>query len=109
MDNLFEKLGVIKVLAEGLKKQGITVPTEIQEKAIPLAIQNRDIIGQSKTGTGKTLAYLLPIFQKIDPSKREMQALILAPTHELVMQIQKAAEALASSSGIGVTSAAIIG
>lgn len=105
----FDKLGINLNLIEGLKKQGINTPTDIQVKSIPLAIQNKDIIGQSQTGSGKTLAYLLPIFQKIDSDKREMQVLILAPTHELVMQIDKQIKLLSSNSGVPVTSTSIIG
>ena len=105
----FDILGVNANLIEGLKKEGITKPTDIQAGVIPLALQNKDIIGQSRTGSGKTLAYLLPIFQKIDTNKREMQAFILAPTHELVMQIDKEIKLLSENSGIPVTSTAIIG
>ncbi|HWR60841.1 MAG TPA: DEAD/DEAH box helicase [Clostridia bacterium] len=109
MDNAFDKLGLGPQLVEGLKKQGITVPTAVQAAAIPAALENKDVIGQSPTGSGKTLAFLLPIFQRIDAGKREMQVIILAPTHELVIQIEKQAELLAQSSGLPVTSAAIIG
>jgi ATP-dependent RNA helicase DeaD len=109
MDNLFEKLELKESLVQGLIRYGFTEPTEIQEKVIPLAIQNKDIIGQSQTGTGKTLAYLLPAFQKIDINKREMQVLILAPTHELVMQIYNEVNTLAKNSELPVTAASIIG
>jgi len=109
MDNAFDKLGLGPQLVEGLKKQGITLPTAVQAAAIPAALENKDVIGQSPTGSGKTLAFLLPIFQRVDAGKREMQAIILAPTHELVMQIEKQAKLLAQSSELPVTSAAIIG
>jgi superfamily II DNA/RNA helicase len=109
MSNTFESLGVASNLVEGLKKSSITVPTDIQTAVIPAALQNKDIIGQSQTGSGKTLAYLLPIFHKIDAGKREMQAIILAPTHELVMQIDKVISTLSQNSGAGVTSTTIIG
>lgn len=109
MDNAFDKLGLGPQLVEGLKKQGITVPTAVQTAAIPAALENKDVIGQSPTGSGKTLAFLLPVFQRIDAGKREMQAIILAPTHELVMQIEKQAKLLAQSSGLPITSTAIIG
>jgi len=109
MDNTFDKLGLMPQLVEGLKKQGITAPTPVQAATIPAALENKDVIGQSPTGSGKTLAFLLPIFQRVDAGKREMQAIILAPTHELVMQIEKQAKLLAQSSGLSVTSAAIIG
>ncbi len=109
MENLFESLGITQELIKGLKKNNITVPTKIQEKIIPLALQNKDIIGQSETGTGKTLAYLLPVFQKIDTSKKEMQTLILTPTHELAMQVFKEIELLTKNSELTITSAPIIG
>ena len=109
MINTFDKMGLDPRLVEGLKKQEIAEPTGIQAETIQLALKNKDIIGQSPTGSGKTLAFLLPIFQRIDTGKREMQALILAPTHELVMQIEKEIRLLSESSGVAVTSAAIIG
>jgi ATP-dependent RNA helicase DeaD len=109
MSTTFSELGLNSNLIEGLIKANITVPTDIQIKAIPSALENKDIIGESQTGSGKTLAYLLPIFQKIDSSKREMQAIILAPTHELVMQIDHEVKLLAENSGIPITSTPIIG
>jgi ATP-dependent RNA helicase DeaD len=109
MGTTFSDLGLDIRLIEGLKKENIVEPTEIQIKAIPEALKNKDIIAQSETGSGKTLAYLLPIFEKVDSSKREMQALILAPTHELVIQIEKQIKTLAESSTIPVTSTSIIG
>ena len=105
----FETLGLSAPLVEGLHKAGIKVPTGIQTQVIPLALLGKDIIGQSATGTGKTLAFLLPIFQRIDTSKREMQAMILAPTHELAIQILRQVEMLAKNSGLPVTSTSIIG
>lgn len=109
MEASFSELGLNPSLIEGLKKSNITDPTDIQIKTIPLALENKDIIGESQTGSGKTLAYLLPIFQKIDSSKKEMQVIILAPTHELAVQIEKEVQLLADNSGVPVTSAAIIG
>lgn len=109
MENTFDKLGLSEELVNGLKLMGIKDPTEIQQKAIPWAIANRDVIGQSQTGSGKTLAYLLPLFMKIASDKREMQAIVLAPTHELAMQIDMTVRLLSEKSGIPVTSAAIIG
>lgn len=109
MSATFNESGINANLIEALNKAGITEPTDIQTKTIPLALENKDIIGESQTGSGKTLAYLLPIFQRLDASKKEMQAIILAPTHELVMQIEKEIKKLAENSGLPVTSAAIIG
>jgi ATP-dependent RNA helicase DeaD len=109
MTATFMDLKLNESLIEGLKKQNIEEPTNIQANVIPPALENKDIIGQSQTGSGKTLAYLLPIFHKVDSSKREMQAIILAPTHELVMQIDKQIKTLAENSGIPMKSISIIG
>lgn len=109
MTTSFDILGINTKLIEGLKKEGINEPTDIQVKVIPSALENKDVIGQSQTGSGKTLAYLLPMFQKIDSSKKEMQAIILAPTHELVIQIDNEIKLLSENSEIPVTSTAIIG
>lgn len=109
MSVTFEKLGLNPNLIDGLRKERIEIPAEIQERVLPLALENRDIIAQSETGSGKTLAYLLPIFQRIAVHKREMQAIVLAPTHELVMQIDKVIKSLAEDSGLPITSTPIIG
>lgn len=105
----FKELGLNDNIIDGLKIQGIEVPTEIQELCIPEVLYNKDVIGEAHTGSGKTLAFVAPIFQKIDTSKREMQVLILAPTHELVMQIETQIKLLADNSNIPVTSLSIIG
>lgn len=105
----FNELELREELINGLKAQNISQPTEIQERAIPLILDNQDIIGKSATGTGKTLAYLLPLFQKIDTSKREMQILILTPTHELAMQVYDQVQMLQNNSAMPVTSAVVIG
>lgn len=109
MDQTFADLGVSAPLAEALHKMGMATPTDIQVQVIPAALAGRDIIGQSPTGTGKTLAYLLPVLQKIDGAVRGAQALILAPTHELAVQIQRQIELTVSHAGLAVTSALIIG
>jgi len=105
----FDQFELDESLVSALKKEGIVEPTAIQVQTIPFILATRDVVGQSETGTGKTLAYLLPIFQKIDTLKRETQAMILTPTHELAIQIQREIEILANNSGFEVTSAAIIG
>jgi len=96
----FESLGIPGFLTEKLKNHNILVPTEVQVEAIPLILQGKDIIGQSPTGTGKTLAYLLPLLAGISPENKGIQGLILAPTRELAMQITKAANELGSDLGI---------
>lgn len=85
--NQFKSLGISEVLAEALNHQGITHPTTIQEQAIPLLLDGKDVIAQSQTGTGKTFAFVLPILEKIDIEKPHIQALIVTPTRELALQI----------------------
>ena len=105
----FETLNLNPSLIEGLDKQNIKIQTTIQAEAIPVILSRQDVIAQSHTGSGKTLAFVTPLFQLIDSSKREMQVLILAPTHELVMQIDAQIKLLAANSGEPVTSTTIIG
>jgi ATP-dependent RNA helicase DeaD len=82
----FEKLGLSREIIEVLKELKFEKPTEIQEKAIPLAMAGKDIIGGSVTGSGKTLAFASPIIEKLKPNK-SVQALILTPTRELAEQV----------------------
>ena len=109
MNKSFNELNISESIINGLAKQNITIPTGIQETSIPFALENKDIIAEAHTGTGKTLAFLIPIFEKINYEKREMQAIILAPTHELVMQIETQIKLLASNSSMGITSLSIMG
>ena len=109
MNKSFNELNINNSIVAGLEKQNITIPTGIQETAIPFALENKDIIAEAHTGTGKTLAFLIPIFEKINVEKREMQAIILAPTHELVVQIESQIKLLSTNSGINVTSLSIMG
>ena len=105
----FKELGLNENIINGLNKQGIETPTEIQSLSISDILDGMDVIGEAHTGSGKTLAFLAPIFQKIDETKREMQVLILAPTHELVMQINNQIKLLSTNSEKAVTSLNIIG
>ncbi|WP_370875175.1 DEAD/DEAH box helicase [Metabacillus malikii] len=90
----FLQLGISKDINNSLKSYGITKPTKIQELTIPPILQGKEIIAQAQTGTGKTLAFLLPILEKIDVASSEIQALILTPTRELAQQIAKEAKKL---------------
>ena len=96
----FAALGVIPALTEVLNKQGIKVATPVQEKAIPAIFKGRDVIAKSQTGTGKTLAYLLPLVQRIQTERDEVQALILTPTRELSKQVFDVLKPLASVRGV---------
>lgn len=83
----FLRLGIRKEWIDALQANGIAEPTPIQEKAIPVLMTGKDAISQAQTGTGKTLAFLLPILEKVDPETNDVQALILTPTRELALQI----------------------
>ena len=88
MSKKFSELGIIKPLQESLAILNIVTPTEIQEKAIPILLnQKEDFVGLAKTGTGKTAAFGLPLLQLIDVENSAIQAVILAPTRELGQQI----------------------
>ena len=70
-----------------LNQNGIHEPTSIQERAIPEIIAKKDVIAKAQTGTGKTLAFLLPIIETVDLEARHIQSLIVTPTRELALQI----------------------
>jgi ATP-dependent RNA helicase CshB len=86
-ENRFDRFKFQPFIIEAIKDYGFYEPTEIQERMIPLVLKNESAIGQSQTGTGKTLAFVLPILEKIQPEIKEVQAVITAPTRELASQI----------------------
>ncbi|EGS21729.1 ATP-dependent rRNA helicase rrp3-like protein [Thermochaetoides thermophila DSM 1495] len=92
----FADLGIVESLCEACERLGYKRPTPIQEQAIPLALQNRDLIGIAETGSGKTAAFALPILQALLDKPQPLFALVLAPTRELAAQIAQAFEALGS-------------
>ena len=93
----FEQLGLSPKTLRALAEMNFTIPTPIQEQAIPKLIEaDIDLLGLAQTGTGKTAAFALPILEKIDGSNRKPQALILCPTRELCMQITKDIEKFSS-------------
>ena len=84
----FESFNLNKQLLNAVAELNFTVPTEIQQKAIPIILAGQDVIGIAQTGTGKTAAYLLPLLMKIKFAQGdEPRAVILAPTKELTLQI----------------------
>jgi ATP-dependent RNA helicase DeaD len=87
-------------LLKGLAELNIKIPTAIQQQAIPLLLEGRSVVGESQTGTGKTLAYLLPLLQRIDAASSATQALILVPTRELTVQIRQVLDVLCSETDI---------
>lgn len=88
--NLFEELGLNEPLIKAVEELGFTQPTPIQQKAIPVLLAGtKDLIGLAQTGTGKTAAFGLPLLQLIEAGKKHPQALIVCPTRELCLQIEK--------------------
>lgn len=85
--NGFEKLTLPERVVEAVKKVGFEQPSPIQAETIPLLMQGRDVVGLAQTGTGKTAAFALPVLSQIDPEDRYPQALVLAPTRELALQV----------------------
>ena len=83
----FEELPLSPEIQKAIRALGIREMTEIQQKAIPEMLAGRDVIGRAPTGTGKTYAFGIPIVEKTDPASQEVQALVLAPTRELSIQI----------------------
>ena len=98
----FASLGLSENVVNQLEQLGITAPTQIQEQAIPLLLEGRDVVGQSQTGTGKTAAFSLPILERIDLRKPVVQALILTPTRELAMQVTQAIRNFTGDNRLGI-------
>ncbi|KAL8972962.1 MAG: hypothetical protein Q9183_000263 [Haloplaca sp. 2 TL-2023] len=103
----FHDLGIIDQLCDACSALGYKDPTPIQKEAIPLALQQRDLIGLAETGSGKTAAYALPILQALMEKPQNLFSLVIAPTRELAYQISQAFEALGSL--INVKSCVIVG
>ncbi len=99
----FEKLGMSKELLDVIKKAGFEKPSEIQEKAIPLAMEGKDIIGGSATGSGKTFAFSTPIIEKLVPNQH-VQALVMCPTRELAEQVSESINFFARNKKLNVLS-----
>jgi ATP-dependent RNA helicase DeaD len=96
----FAELGLSEPLLQAVKEVGYESPSPIQEQAIPVLLQGRDVIGQAQTGTGKTAAFGLPMIEFVDPEDRDTQALVLTPTRELCIQVTQAIRAYAGHKGI---------
>ncbi|WP_054953633.1 DEAD/DEAH box helicase [Flaviflexus massiliensis] len=86
----FADLGLPADLLEAVQALGFETPTAIQEQTIPVLLSGRDVVGVAQTGTGKTAAFGLPLLAQVNPDKRRVQALVLAPTRELALQVSDA-------------------
>lgn len=102
----FENLKLIEPLLKALKTEGYTTPTPIQEQAIPIILQHRDLLGCAQTGTGKTAAFALPLLQLLYQDRQQhkepknIKALILTPTRELAIQIDESFAAYGKHTGL---------
>ena len=83
----FFQLGIRRNITDALQQNGISEPTQIQEQTIPLLLKGRDVLAQGQTGTGKTLAFILPMLQRVNIKQPQIQGLIITPTRELAIQI----------------------
>src|SRR5881296_3547954 len=98
----FDELDLRPELKESLAAAGYVTCTPIQEMALPEALAGHDVIGVAKTGTGKTVAFLVPIFQSLEPGS-DVQALVICPTRELALQVWGEAEKLGKPLGVRST------
>lgn len=99
----FADIPLLDSIKKSLDALGFTTPTEIQVKVIPFLLENdRDVHAQAQTGTGKTLAFGIPLLHKIDPSLKTVQGLVIAPTRELVLQIYESLKEASRNSNIAV-------
>ncbi len=102
----FEKLNIITPILKALSTEGYTMPTPIQEKAIPVILEGKDLLGCAQTGTGKTAAFAIPLLQmlcneqKNEKGSRTIKALIMTPTRELAIQIGESFAAYGRHTGI---------
>jgi ATP-dependent RNA helicase RhlE len=103
---LFQDLNLIEPILRALKTEGYTTPTPIQEQAIPIVLQRRDLLGCAQTGTGKTAAFSIPILQLLyqdrlqHKEQKTIKALILTPTRELAIQINESLAAYGKHTGL---------
>ena len=97
--NGFESLGLPANVLAAVKKVGFETPSPIQAQTIPVLMEGHDVVGLAQTGTGKTAAFALPILSRIDLNMRKPQALVLAPTRELALQVADSFQSFASSLG----------
>ena len=101
----FNNLGISQEIVNKLNDNRINVPTPIQSEVIPYLMKGRDVIGQAQTGTGKTLAFVLPMIENIEANKSAIQGLIVTPTRELAIQITDEVKKLAPVKGLNILAA----
>ena len=107
VSTVFDLMKIAPVVQANLAKMGIHKPMPVQQRAIPALINGRDVLARAQTGTGKTLAFLIPLAQKIDPKKNYVQALVITPTRELAQQTNDVMKQVAD--GMGLKTLAVTG
>ena len=98
----FNELNLSKALMQAISEMGFEETTPIQEKAIPHALQGKDIIGQAQTGTGKTAAFGIPMIERITPERENIRGLIITPTRELAIQVAEELNRIGQFKGVRV-------
>lgn len=101
----FLSLGVSAGISAKLTEMEITVPTDVQKETIPAVLEGKNIVVQSPTGTGKTLAYLAPLLTRLETGSRELEVIILVPSRELALQVLKVVKDIAGN----ISSVSLIG
>ncbi|MYD35762.1 MAG: DEAD/DEAH box helicase [Dehalococcoidia bacterium] len=101
-DKTFGTVSVSAPIRRALDEMGYEEPTPIQVEAIPVMFEGRDVVGRAQTGTGKTTAFGIPMIELLDPTRREVQGIVLAPTRELAVQVTGELRRLAKHRGIKV-------
>ena len=97
----FNDYNISEPVKRSLDRMGFTQPTPIQEQAIPVALKGRDLVGQAPTGTGKTVAFGVPIVEACDVNLRQVQALVITPTRELAVQVSQELDRIGELKGVG--------
>ena len=105
----FNELGMSPAWVEALAAENIADPTQVQRHAIPVVTEGRDAYISSETGTGKTLAYLLPLLERLDTAAKTLQFMVLVPTHELALQVQQQVRTLVQAAGSDIRSQVLVG
>lgn len=103
MEKKFNELGISEAIIKAIEAMGFTAPTEVQEKAIPHILNKEDLIVMSKTGSGKTGAFGIPIIQSVKANPKGPEALILTPTRELAVQVDSDLKLMAKHSSVKTT------
>ncbi|GAE45604.1 cold-shock DEAD-box protein A [Mesobacillus boroniphilus JCM 21738] len=99
---MFQDMGISPATLKAVKNMGFEEATPIQAETIPISLQNKDVIGQAQTGTGKTAAFGIPLVEKIKKENHNIQGIIIAPTRELAIQVSEELYKIGAGKRVGV-------